>query len=151
LISFWGEQKPVATLVATGFNFFREFSFFHPPPPHISQPELYPLASALRGKQMISVLPGNPLPFKEQQRSMSNAISLTTNRTNFHEWGAASPENFIVGLIRVYSKNSWFKCSTLGHPSRTGFNFFREIFDLRLPGKPRAFKEPQRSMTDGIF
>jgi hypothetical protein len=22
LISFWGEQKPVATLVATGFNFF---------------------------------------------------------------------------------------------------------------------------------
>jgi len=30
LISFWGEQKPVATLVATGFNFFREVSFFQP-------------------------------------------------------------------------------------------------------------------------
>jgi len=28
---------------------------------------------------------------------------LTTNSTNFHEWGAASPENFIVGFIRVYS------------------------------------------------
>jgi hypothetical protein len=25
LISFWGEQKPVATLVATGFNFFSDF------------------------------------------------------------------------------------------------------------------------------
>jgi hypothetical protein len=28
---------------------------------------------------------------------------LTTNRTNFHELGAASPENFILGFIRVYS------------------------------------------------
>ncbi len=27
LISFWGEQKPVATLVATGFNFFVAASF----------------------------------------------------------------------------------------------------------------------------
>ena len=25
MISFWGEQKPVATLVATGFNFFSYF------------------------------------------------------------------------------------------------------------------------------
>jgi hypothetical protein len=30
---------------------------------------------------------------------MSNGISLTTNRTNFHEWGAASLENFLVGVI----------------------------------------------------
>jgi hypothetical protein len=28
---------------------------------------------------------------------------LTTNSTNFHEWGAASPENFIIGFIRVHS------------------------------------------------
>ena len=28
---------------------------------------------------------------------------LTTNSTNFHECGAASPENFIVGFIRVHS------------------------------------------------
>ena len=27
LISFWGEQKPVATLVATGFNFYRSCVF----------------------------------------------------------------------------------------------------------------------------
>ena len=27
LVSFWGEQKPVATLVATGFNFFIAASF----------------------------------------------------------------------------------------------------------------------------
>ena len=33
---------------------------------------------------------------------------LTTNSTNFHEWGAASRENFIVGFIRVYSEYSWF-------------------------------------------
>ncbi len=45
---------------------------------------------------------------------------LTTNKTNFHEWEAASLENFTVGVIRVYSENSWFKCSALGHPIRTG-------------------------------
>jgi hypothetical protein len=27
LMSFWGEQKPVATFVATGFNFFIAASF----------------------------------------------------------------------------------------------------------------------------
>jgi hypothetical protein len=27
-------------------------------------------------------------------------MDLTTNRTNFHEWGAALPENFVFGLIR---------------------------------------------------
>jgi hypothetical protein len=32
---------------------------------------------------------------------------LTTNITNFHEWGAASPENFIIGFIRVHSFYSW--------------------------------------------
>jgi hypothetical protein len=25
------------------------------------------------------------------------------NSTNFHEWGAAPPENFLVGIIRVHS------------------------------------------------
>ena len=29
---------------------------------------------------------------------------LTTNRTNFHEWGAASLEMFVFGLVRVDSK-----------------------------------------------
>ena len=32
----------------------------------------------------------------------SERFSLTTNKTNFHEWGAASPENFVFGLIRVF-------------------------------------------------
>jgi hypothetical protein len=66
-------------------------------------------ASTFLGSFFISVLLRKPRPFKEQQRSMTDGIFLTTNRTNFYEWGAASPENFIVGLIRVYSKNSWFK------------------------------------------
>ena len=26
-----------------------------------------------------------------------------------HEWGVASPEDFIAGIIRVLSDNSWFK------------------------------------------
>jgi hypothetical protein len=34
---------------------------------------------------------------------------LTANRTNFHEWGAASPEMFVFGLIRVNSSHSWVK------------------------------------------
>jgi hypothetical protein len=51
----------------------------------------------------------------------------TTNRTNFHEWGAASPENFIFDMIRVYSKNSWFKCAVLGHPIRIGSLIFYEL------------------------
>jgi hypothetical protein len=50
----------------------------------------------------------------------TNGISLTANGINFHEWGAALPENFIGGFIRVHSENSWLKCSALGHPSRTG-------------------------------
>jgi hypothetical protein len=33
----------------------------------------------------------------------TKGLSLTTNSTNFHEWGAASPENFVIGLIRVHS------------------------------------------------
>ena len=39
----------------------------------------------------------------------SEGLSLSTNSTNFHEWGAASPENFVFGLIRVHSVTSWFK------------------------------------------
>lgn len=45
---------------------------------------------------------------------------LTTNSANFHKSGAASPENFIVGMIRANSGNSRLKCVILGHPSRTG-------------------------------
>ena len=29
--------------------------------------------------------------------------------TCFHEWGAASPEDFTASIIRVHSENSWFK------------------------------------------
>jgi hypothetical protein len=45
-------------------------------------------------------------------RRFSCAISSTTNKTNFHEWRAASPGNFILGFIRVHSFYSWFKTST---------------------------------------
>ena len=30
----------------------------------------------------------------------TKGFSLTTKRTNFHEWGAASPEFLLIGLIR---------------------------------------------------
>jgi hypothetical protein len=40
---------------------------------------------------------------------MTKGDLLTTNRTNFHEWGAASPENLLVGFIRVHSGYSWLK------------------------------------------
>jgi hypothetical protein len=55
---------------------------------------------------------------------------LTTNKTNFQAWGAASPENFIFGPIRVYSQNSWFKCPALGHPSRRGSLVFAANQDV---------------------
>ena len=42
----------------------------------------------------------------------------------FHEWGVASTENLLVGMIRFHSGNSWFKCLELGHPSRTGSSGF---------------------------
>jgi len=45
---------------------------------------------------------------------------LTTNRTSFHEWAAASPEDFIFGFIRVYSLDSWFECAEFGHLGRRG-------------------------------
>jgi hypothetical protein len=69
---------------------------------------------------MIPVLPGKTRPFTEQQASTTDGIFLTSNGTNFHESGAASPKNFIVGFIRVHSFYSWFKCSALGLPGRTG-------------------------------
>ena len=49
---------------------------------------------------------------------------------NFHEWGVASPENLLVGMIRVYSENSWFKCLALGHPTRTGSSGFPAAQDV---------------------
>jgi hypothetical protein len=41
--------------------------------------------------------------------SSSYCAFSTTNGSNFHEWGAASPEILLVGFIRVYSGYSWFK------------------------------------------
>lgn len=40
--------------------------------------------------------------------------SSESNCSNFHEWGAASPENSTVSIIRVPSENSWFGYSWLG-------------------------------------
>jgi len=48
-------------------------------------------------------LPGKTRPFTEKQASTTDGIFLTTNVTSFHESGAASPKNFIVGFIRVHS------------------------------------------------
>jgi hypothetical protein len=49
---------------------------------------------------------------------------------NFHEWGMASTENLFVGLIRVYSENSWFKGLALEHPSRAGSSGFPAAQDV---------------------
>ena len=58
----------------------------------------------------------------ERERTIQHSRegSSESNRTNYYEWEAASPENFIIGFIRVYSRNSWFKCLALAHPRRTG-------------------------------
>ncbi len=105
-----------------------------------------PIHFRIARKPVIPVLHGKPRPFKDRQRCMSNGFfdhnrargqardgategrperarregSSESNKTNFQELGAASPENFIFGLIRVYSLNSWCKYPSLGHPSRTG-------------------------------
>ena len=41
----------------------------------------------------------------------------TTNGSNFHERGAASPENLLVDFIRVHSGYSWFKDIRAGRGS----------------------------------
>jgi hypothetical protein len=67
----------------------------------------------------------------------SEGLSLSTNSTNFHELGAASPGNFLSGLIRVHSVNSWLKnvqrhwlCSAC----------LRAEEDLGFPEKARLFR-----------
>ena len=42
----------------------------------------------------------------------------TTNGSNFHERVAASPENLLVGFIRVHSGYSWFKGIRAGRGGR---------------------------------
>jgi hypothetical protein len=44
-------------------------------------------------------------------------MDLTTNRTNFHEWGEALPGILLLGLIRGISGSN---AQRIGHPSRTG-------------------------------
>ena len=65
-------------------------------------------------------------------RRVSRAEATESHRTNFYERGAASPENFIFGLIHVYSLNSWFKCSASGHPRRRAHWFSQRIRCLKL-------------------
>jgi hypothetical protein len=82
---------------------------------NLRHPDLCPLASAEPGK------PDHPF-FARKATAIQNAPiqttgnSLTTNSTNLHEWGAASPENFLAGIIRVHACYSWIKSSVFGHP-----------------------------------
>ena len=46
----------------------------------------------------------------------------TTNGSNFHERGAASPENLLVDFIRVHSGYSWFKDIRAGWGARRSGN-----------------------------
>jgi hypothetical protein len=47
---------------------------------------------------------------RETKQAVSRAatcpVSLTTKRTNFHEWGAALPQILLVDMIRICSENS---------------------------------------------
>jgi hypothetical protein len=80
---------------------------------------------------------------------------------------------FVFGLIRVDSENSWFKCPSLGHPSRAGSFVFPASLGCQPLGfsmgaaapstplglgqiaemhrKPSPFKDQQRSSANGIF
>jgi hypothetical protein len=44
-------------------------------------------------------------------------VSLSTNNTDFHEWGAASPQILLVGIIRAYSRHSWLDSLNLQTPT----------------------------------
>jgi hypothetical protein len=60
---------------------------------------------------------------------------------SFHEWGAASPENFFVGFIRVYLLTSCFKCAALGmscRPRRTSAFLGKE--------NPGSHRQPLQEM-----
>jgi hypothetical protein len=70
-----------------------------------------------------------------------NGISSYRNRTNFHEWGAASPENFFVGFIRVYLRTSWFKYAALGQGGRA-----RETSAFQGKEKPGSHRQPLQEM-----
>jgi hypothetical protein len=45
----------------------------------------------------------------------------TTNCTNFHEWGAASPQILLAGFIRVHAGYLWFKDIRAGWAHGGGF------------------------------
>jgi hypothetical protein len=40
--------------------------------------------------------------FKQFSKNDMRLSGQAPNRTNFYEWGAASPENLFAGLIRVH-------------------------------------------------
>lgn len=83
---------------------------------------------------------------------MRRGGSSESNRTIFHEWGAASPKNFIISLIRVHSLNSWLKCSAPGHPRRRVHWFSQrirclELYELEAP--PLCYGAPIGSDGNG--
>jgi hypothetical protein len=77
---------------------------FSPPhsPGDCIQAPLYPCPSV---PSVVSFPPTAQRPFAAYTfyHVTHQNFYLTTNSTNFHEWGAASPENFIIGFIRVHS------------------------------------------------
>ena len=59
---------------------------------NLSRPDLYPSSCSLRGNWIIPILPTKLRPFEDQERSVSEVISLTMKRTSFHEWYRARRE-----------------------------------------------------------
>ena len=57
-------------------------------------------------------------------------IYLTTNRTNFHESEAASPERVIVAFIRAHPCHPWLKSSAfrLKTPMKEPLPYYGGIF-----------------------
>ena len=91
--------------------------------------------------------------------------SSSANRSNFHERGAASPENFIIGFIRVYLRIAWFKCAALGRsggPRRVSgakgnrgpvFNSLRENLwcDIQAVGSRKRKIKRLKPKGDGLW
>ena len=75
--------------------------------------------------------------------------SSTTNRTSFHEWGAALPGSLIISFIRVYLLNSWLKSAALsqsGGPRGTSaFPWRRKSRPLQSDGWRNQNESPEET------
>ena len=105
--------------------------------PSLRRPDLYPSRCSLRGNWTIPILPAKLRAFEDRERSVSNnGIIFDQEWNELHEEGAASPEMFVFGLVRVYSQNLWIEGFSLADTSRTGSFTFpadRDVWSWNNP------------------